>query len=226
MKKSHSNPVGKAIRLFLIVLFISFEFGCHKPVKDSETPLPEKTASARMASGNKKVHFPEEDPGAPFYMRAGNSLNQFFVYDGWLVIPFFRNPSCIRPDFNLLNIFDVPASFGCELTVNGFYMIERDVPAGTFPLIVQSTGSAVPFWFVRWEDFQAAMSDGVVTIGELQSLNPLVGSATKFHETLRPRANNHLVQINAAGVLDDGRTFDFHVTHVGNQTKNISLTIK
>ena len=33
---------------------------------------------------------------------------------------------------------------------------------------------------------------------------------------------NHFVQVSASGVLTDGRTIDFHVTHVGDQTKNIT----
>jgi hypothetical protein len=160
------------------------------------------------------------------YVRTGNLLNQFFVSDGWLVLPFYRDPSCVRADFNLLNLFDVPAAFGCALTVEGFYMIEKDALPGTFPMIVQSTGGAVPFWFVRWTDFQTAAADGVVTIGELQSLNPLVGTADKFNETLRPRMDNHLIQINASGYLEDGRSFSFHLTHVGDQTKAINLSIK
>jgi len=188
--------------------------------------LQNEISLARNAAGNIQVQFPTENPGAPFYARTGNLLNQFFISDGWLVIPFFRTPSCIRADFNLLTIFDVPAAFGCPLTVQGFYMIERDAPLGTFPIIVQSTGTAVPFWFVRWTDFQTAAADGVVTIGQLQALNPLVGTADKFNETLRPRLENHLVQINASGFLQDGRKFDFHVTHVGDKTKNIGLSIK
>jgi hypothetical protein len=206
---------------------MSYGFGCKKSVRNLETEVPQHISNARMSTGNKQVQFPSsEDPGAPLYMRIANTMNQFFVTDGWLVIPFYRDPSCVRPDFNLLNLFDVPAAFGCSLTVSGFYTIEKDATPGTFPITVQSTGSAVPFWFVKREDFETAKDDGVITIGELQNMNPLIGSATKFHETLRPRFDNHFVQINASGTLTDGRRFEFHVTHVEDQTKHISLSIK
>ncbi len=224
--------ISKVLHVLVLPLLL-FCISCNKSTGDFEKVqagkvinIESEVISARNSAGNKQVHFPEEDPGAPIYMRAGNILNQFFVEDGWLVLPFYRNPACVRTDFNLLQIFDVPAAFSCPLTVNGFYMIEKDAPLGTFPIIVQSTGTAVPFWFVRWTDFQTAAADGVVTIGELQALNPLVGTADKFRETLRPRMDNHLVQINASGQLNDGRSFSFHVTHVGDQTKTINLSIK
>jgi hypothetical protein len=188
--------------------------------------IEEEITNAKKASGNMQVYFPKDDPGAPFYARSGPLLNQFFISNGWLVIPFFRDLSCIRPDFNFLNVFDVPAAFSCALTVNGFYIIEADAPIGTFPLIVQSTGTAVPFWFVRWDAFSQIAEDGVVTIEDRKALNPLTGTADKFKETLRPRMESHHVQINASGVLEDGRSFNFHVTHVGDETKNIGLTIK
>ena len=225
-----------SLLFFLLAFLILVAPACQKSgVKENNTEkvaengsLQNEISLARNAAGNKQVQFPAEDPGVPFYVRTGNLLNQFFVSDGWLVMPFYRNPSCVRADFNLLTMFDVPAAFGCPLTVEGFYMIEKDAPLGTFPFIVQSKGTAVPFWFVRWTDFQTAAADGVVTIGELQALNPLVGTADKFRETLRPRPrmDNHLIQINASGQLNDGRSFSFHVTHVGDQTKTINLSIK
>ncbi len=224
--------ISKILHVWVLPLLL-FCISCNKSTGDFEKAqagkllsIESEVMSARNSAGNKQVHFPEEDPGAPFYMRAGNFLNQFFVADGWLVLPFYRNPACVRTDFNLLQILDVPAAFSCPLTVNGFYMIERDAEPGTFPIIAQSTGSAVPFWFVRWTDFQAAAEDGVVTISELQSLNPLIGTADKFKETLRPRMENHLVQINASGVLQDGRSFSFHVTHIGSETRSINLSIQ
>ncbi len=187
--------------------------------------LDEELANARRASGNIKFTFPEENPGAPFYARVGPLLDQFFVKDGWLVIPFFRNPACIAPDFNLMEVFDVPRAFSCELMVHGFGIIEADASQGTFPIIVHTSGTEVPFWFVPWKQFQDIAKDGVVTIVDIEALNPLKGNADKFKELLRPRMENHHVQINASGILEDGRKFAFHVTHVGDQTKSIGLKI-
>lgn len=215
--------------LLLATVFTLFA-ACNKSGRagsETQQTLTENNAHPLVqVSGNKKVSFPGDDPGAPLYMRASTILNQFFVSEGWLVIPFYRTPSCVRPDFNLLQLFDVPAAFSCPLKVSGHYIIEQDAPVGTFPIIVQSSGSAVPFWFVRWSAFQTAAADGVVTISELQSLNPLKGTADQFKETLRPRMDHHLVQINASGRLEDGRRFQFHVTHVGDQTRSIGLKIR
>ncbi len=187
--------------------------------------LEEELVNACRAAGNIKFTFPEENPGPPFYARVGPLLDQFFVKEGWLVIPFFRSPACIAPDFNLMEVFDVPSAFSCELMVNGFGIIEADAPQGTFPIIVHSSGTSVPFWFVPWKEFQDIAKDGVVTIVDIEALNPLKGNADKFKELLRPRMEYNHVQINASGNLEDGRKFAFHVTHVGDQTKSIGLKI-
>lgn len=188
--------------------------------------MDKEMANAQRSAGNIKFTFPEENPGAPFYARVGPLLDQFFVKDGWLVIPFYRNPACIDPGFNLMEVFHVPGAFFCELTVNGFGIIEADAPQGTFPIIVHTTGTEVPFWFVKWTEFQKIAADGIVTITDIEALSPIKGKADKFKEILRPRMENHHVQINASGKLEDGRNFAFHVTHVGDQTKSIGLRIK
>jgi hypothetical protein len=233
------NAKSKLLKMMqvLILLVCTANFGCSRTSSDREDlqsqqpgkdakALEKEVTNAKNAQGVVQVNFPQDDPGAPLYVRTTRILNQLFVTDGWLVIPFHRDPQCVREDFNLLELFDAPAAFSCRLMTEGFYMIEKDAPAGTLPIIVQSTGSAVPFWFVRWDDFSVVAADGIVTLGELRNLNPLTGVATKFKETLRPRFENHLVNINASGVLKDGGTFSFHVNHVGDQTKNIQLTIK
>ena len=72
---------------------------------------------------------------------------------------------------------------------------------------------AVPIWFVRTEDYVAARQDGVVRIGELEALDPLMGVAHRFTETLHPEgANNIVLVVNATGTLEDGRSFTVHIT--------------
>ncbi len=235
---SAANTFGHNLRWGTPVIFSAFLFclvfsGCqklktriyeeHQGLSQLISPHPEAAALAVVA-GNKQVFFPGSDPGIPGYCRMGSILNQFFVSDGWLVIPFFRDPGCVPPGFNLLNMFDVPAAFSCQLFTEGSYIIEMDAPRGTFPIIVQSTGTAVPFWFVRWTDFQRLSADGIVTITEIQGLHPIKGIAGKFRETLKPRIENHFVQINASGTLEDGRTFSFHVTHAGDQSQATRLS--
>jgi hypothetical protein len=69
------------------------------------------------------------------------------------------------------------------------------------------------------------MQTGAVTIEDLEAMNPLKGTASWFHERLKPRAEEHLVVIDASGQMADGRRFSFHVTHIGDETQSISLTI-
>ena len=50
----------------------------------------------------------------------------------------------------------------------------------------------VDYQFVRTDDYVAAREDGVVTIAELEALDPVMGVAHRFTETLHPEgANNY-----------------------------------
>lgn len=206
----------------------------------NDTPVPTDTSLAEVAEpltaqvgseGLTRKDIPSEDPGPPLYARVTSIQNQFFHTDGWLAIPFYRSPSCVPSDFNLLELFDFPGpggpgAFACPLLAQGFLLTEADAPLGTFPRQVVLTGDAVPFWFVRWSDFQAEAGDGVVTLAELQALDPMTGVATRYHETLKPREGAHEVVIDGAGPLDDGRQFRFHVTHLEDQTRSIQVRFR
>lgn len=179
------------------------------------------------SSAHIKIPFPSaEDPGPPLYMRLTSLLNQIYTVDGWVVIAFYREPGCINEGFNLLELFDVPAAFSCNLITSGFVIKEKDGGPEVFPILAQSTGDAVPFWFITETDFEALASDGVVTITELRNSEHLEGIATKFNETLKPNFDNHLVQIQAEGSLTDGRSFKYYVSHVGDETQNIRLRMR
>lgn len=190
------------------------------------------TPPATGDSGLIRKTLPDEDPGPPFYARVTTILNQFFHDDGWLAIPFYRPPSCVPDDFNLLALYDPPGpegpgAFACPLLATGFLLIEPDAPLGTFPRQAVFTGGAVPFWFVDWDTFQAEAADGVVTFAELQAMDPVTGVAERYHETLKPRTGDHLVIIKAAGALDDGvGTFQFHVTHLEDQTQAVRIRLR
>jgi hypothetical protein len=56
-------------------------------------------------------------------------------------------------------------------------------------------------------------------------MEKLVGTATSFDETLQPRMDEgeHLVMIDAAGQLEDGRAFHFHVVHLEDETLSLRL---
>ena len=200
------------------------------------SPPPGPTAVASAAAGKADAGFvrknvPEEDPGPPIYARLTPILDQFFHTDGWLAIPVYRDLACVPADFNLLDYYHPPGpggpgAFGCPLQVNGFLLIEPDAPLGTFPKQAVLTGDAVPFLFVSWDDFQTEAADGVVTLADLRSLGALEGTADRFHETLKPRVGEHQVVIQAAGTLEDGRRFQFGVTHLEDETVSIRLRFR
>jgi hypothetical protein len=167
---------------------------------------------------------PDEDPGPPFYARVGM---QFFDNGKWLAIPFYRPPECVPPDFNLLEFFHFPGpagpgAFACPVLMSGRLLIEADAPLGTFPRKVWLQGGNVPVWFVASDLFAAAAADGQLTIGELESLQPLKGVAS-YHEMLQPRDEDHLIIIVSHGKLEDGRAFWFHVTQVLDEIKSLRI---
>lgn len=223
-----TTVLRKAVLLLALPLLFA---ACTQPTGESVDTLVTDQAGLQQSEGLARKVIPEEDPGPPLYARVTTTLNQFFHTGDWLAIPFYRDPACVPAEFNLLQLFhfpgpEGPGAFACPLHMSGSVLIEPNAPLGTFPRHVTLTGDAVPFWFVRWSAFQGAAQDGVVNMAELQALNPLKGVATHYHETLKPREGEHLVVITARGTLEDGRTFQFHVTHVEAQTKSIQLRFR
>lgn len=176
---------------------------------------------------NMVISFPDEDPGIPIYARVGPILNQFFVAGNQLVIPFYRNPECIPDSFNLLNYYDPPVAFGCELMVQGRFVIEKDAEEGQFPIMAHTTGSEVPIWIVDWTGFQSLRANGAITIVNLEELNPIKATALQFDEYLSPRINEHQVIIEAKGIVaGTDQKFLFQLTHQVDKIKAILLEIE
>ena len=145
----------------------------------------------------------------PYYARIPTGTGE------WTPVIFYRPADCIPENFNLLNFFDPPRAFGCgPMTVDGFAIWETGPGLDPAPMQANVRGlGAVPIWFVRTEDYLAAREDGVVTIGELEALDPLMGVASRFTQTLHPEgANNNVLVINATGTLQGGRPFRLHIT--------------
>ena len=191
------------------------------PATDSPPTAVEPTAVAMQedtptpTAGNNEPVRIDGNGEVPFYARFGE--NETFSNGEWVAIIFYRSPDCIPADFNLNQFFHFPdesgpGAFGCapptttsvELWANG---PETD-PA---PLVAEMTGrGAVPVWFLAQAEIEAAMADGVVTIGELAELpSRLVGTAATYTELLHPSQSNAqpLNQFMAEGALEDGRAF-------------------
>lgn len=170
------------------------------------------TAPQSLAAVRQEI--PEEQAGPPYYARIDSEA---LHTEEWAVVPFYRDPECVPDSFNLLNLFDVPGAFSCPLTVEGFVIWENGPPPQDQAPIHQELRESgpVPMWFVSWPELEAAMADGVLTIVELEALPSLqVGYGDFFHETLHPvqGAQRGHIQMTARGTLEDGRTFQVHVT--------------
>ena len=162
-----------------------------------------------------------EDRQPPFY---ANFDRGFMPHtDEWAVVIFYRSPGCVPPNFNLLDRFDFtpafpggpPRPFLCDLHIEGrtnWVSLDDPYPADAH---YQGTG-AVPLWFVRWPELQAAVADDELTIAELAALpSLLIGSASFYHESIRndirgQRGGNEA--LIASGTLMDDREFQVEIT--------------
>jgi hypothetical protein len=180
-----------------------------------------------IAQGEVRVEFPEDDPGPPFYARIRHN---FAIQNGqWAAIIFYRSPNCVAPSFNLLRLFN-PAAFGCPLTVEGFALYDQvPPPPGVSPKQAKTFGlGAVPVWFVRWADLQTAVADGVLTIQDLAAMNPIVGSATFFRETLHPTETAQVPKLSivARGTTATGTFFvQASATGEGLELKHVTIEL-
>jgi hypothetical protein len=163
----------------------------------------------------------DSDGQVPFYARLGE--NETFSDGDWTVIVFYRPPECIPADFNLNQFFHFPGqndpgAFGCQPpTTDGYEIWEGERGDGPAPLRSQLWGrGAVPVWFVDTDALHAIIEDdGVFTIGDLEALNPVKGTADKYYEVLHPSQSNEkpLVVFRASGELEGGGTFLAHASY-------------
>jgi hypothetical protein len=180
---------------------------------------------ASAASANVRV------PGGatlPYYARI-TSYNDYPVE--WVAIVFYRPPACVPADFDLYTVFfDIPGAFACEpATTTGFEVWKLGPGQEDSPKLVELKGlGAVPIWFVSWSAFQAAAADQVLTIADIEAMNPLKGTASFYHETMPLKGMTTAVvgEYNARGTLEDGRTFIFHATDVGVSMKNYTVIFR
>jgi hypothetical protein len=196
-----------------------------------QTAILAVTATLMMATtadGQVRLSVPDDSPSGPFYARIERGLS--LESDGWIAIPFYRDPTCVRAGFNLLNFFDfanIPAIFSCPLTVSGFELWE-DPANDPAPRQSKLQGNgAVPIWFVSAGDYAGALPG--LTIAELLAMPSLMqGVATQFSETLHPLegARQTLLEIVARGDLPDGRTFHFVAVEAAGELRHVSIEFK
>lgn len=172
---------------------------------------------------------PVDNPGPPFYARiADMGLERLFLENESVVaIPMMRQVECIDPEFNLLNFFHVPNAFFCPLTVTGRGLIEPNSPPDRFPEIAYLESSNMPFWFVNKQALYAAIDDGVLTLTELEALNPKKGVATRYIEYNKPRSEeDHLLVIEAEGRIPaSNENFEMKLASRNKRTQSPEIRI-
>jgi hypothetical protein len=208
--------MSRSAAVILAVPFAAL-LACDAPTATSDSA--EITGAGASAAGAMRSEWPTAgDPGPPFYARIDPAPPHVYSDGEWAAVFFYRDPACVRPDFNLLNFFDAPATFGCAAAVSGA-SIWKDGPGVGAPLVVTARGTAVPVWFFPVDALSAALAGGI-TIGELAAIpGRLVGTATSFNEALHPHPlpaalgggghPNPSIVIAAHGTLSDGRRFDY-----------------
>ncbi|MFD0976549.1 hypothetical protein [Salinimicrobium gaetbulicola] len=221
--------------LISLVLFVGCS-GDELPV-ESDLSLDAKAyteASAMNASSNGLViqEFPsEENPGPPLYA-SGLSLGLTGFgatrTDGeWVAITFVRDPNCAPADYNLLSAPNIPAVFGCPLTIEGTVWL-RDPSNPLNAVKAKHLGlGAVPVYFVQLSEFESAVMDGELTIVELNSLSSLlIGYASFQRDVIQFQQNERpgMHSIVSRGELQDGRSFEHIGVVVG--TENVHTTIR
>lgn len=171
-----------------------------------------------------RLEIPDETFGGPFYARldfAPEAANIIPNNGKWAALVLYRQRECIPDDFNLLEMFDVPAAFFCPLNnMTGFEVWENAPGVDEQPMRTRLNGTGdVPIWFVLLDEFEQAADDGVVTITDFEAMPSLKrGSADFFQELLRPADSNPIgfIHLVAWGEFDDGERFRLtYTTNVG-----------
>jgi len=179
------------------------------------------------------------DPGPPLYSYLQRNLDgsAFYAHDTeWAAIWFYRDPGCIPSDFNLLDAVDLtpafpsgpPRPFVCPLTVNGFAIWKNGPPpVDSVPAVSNVHGSAVPVWFVKVSELQAAVADDKLTIDEIGALPSLrkgvaqIFNGETHYGTYRPQGfGNGSIEQTASGTLQDGTSFQVEYQEMGVKNGN------
>jgi hypothetical protein len=196
---------------------------------------------AIMAMGTALIHAQDKhtpitaDFSPPAYadLQRNQDGSAFLPNDGvWVAVWFIRQTTCIPPGFDLLDTDDFtpafpggpPRPFLCPLTVGGFVNWKDGPPPTNFvPTQISLQGlGAVPVWFAKLSEVQAAVADHNLTLGELLALPSLrKGTAKVFEEVghpgmYRPQGSgNGSIEVTASGVLESGTGFQVEFREMG-----------
>ena len=122
----------------------------------------------------------DDDPGPPFYAISGNG--GFLPHtDAWVAIPFDRTLGCVPAGANLLTI-DVPAAFGCPMTVSGHAHWETGPGIDIAPR--QSSSECRSHRVRAVVRGQAATADGVLTLRVAGASSAVIGTATDYKKLI------------------------------------------
>jgi hypothetical protein len=175
------------------------------------------------------VIVPVPPGGPPYYTDTGRLTDgspYFFHDDQWAAFVFLRDPGCVPPNFNLLNQIDVPAAFGCALTVEGHAILKQ--AGDQVPIQIELHGlGAVPVWFAKLSEVQAILAGNTLTVSQLLASPSLQkGLAHVYEEVDQPGVNrpqgagNGSIEITAKGSLSDGTTFQLEWRDMGKKDGN------
>lgn len=221
---------------FSMLVFGVIALVCTACTDDNVVPEISELEKARLEYDQLKANpafielaFPEDDPGPPFYARIAVLGPDVLLMEsnGTVVIPMMRQVECIDPEFNLLDLYHVPNGFFCPLTLSGRGLIEPNAPMGTFPKIAYGAGINMPVWFVDKAPLANAMADGILTLPELEALNPRKGVASRYEEYNKPRSEeDYLLVIESEGTIPGtNQRFEYKVISRTKARQDVELRI-
>jgi hypothetical protein len=199
---------------------------------------PVKGVSAMSAAGRQPIilSLPADSPGPPIYA----AIARFFMNtDGeWVAIELVRERSCIPGDFNLMQFSDIPRAFGCHLTIGGKeWWYPEDLADGPwthvppFPFQARLVGlPGMLMYFVKLSELNATIADGILTIGELESLPSFLAGHVDSY--LQVQHNSNLGQApghsdtTSRGRLEDGRSFFYQKTDRDNESLSVQISFR
>ena len=185
--------------LFLITIMIILILGCQKE------PISPVSTTSNMTIDQPQAEKLDFVP-LPFWART----DAIFVLNGYGIIYFYvQDPSIIPNSFNLLDFYDPRRTTVLPLSawaVDGSRIFHHLKNGWPIELHLYGKG-AVPFWFITEQQTAAAIADGILTMPELESLNPIKGHANHFLENIHP--TKRILNVSAKGSLDGGGSFHF-----------------